>query len=142
MSSTEEQVRQIAASVNTTIVRRTEKSITTIVSIGIPILLAFLNKCMNNPTPEEAQAAVKERWESGPRARKRMLADSARRLRRQRKERISKDESFEIARATIEHVINGDSQQIAEACRELIPTDDVDGEDSEGVVDNDDDEEG
>jgi hypothetical protein len=81
-------------------------------------VLPFLTSCWNrndSPDPAESKKKLQAYAEKSPQA---LLKRTARRVRSEADEKLTKLESFDIARAIIEQALSADEETVAACCAE------------------------
>lgn len=108
---TSEMAQRCAARVDSGKVGFSPTVILSIFAAVLPLMSVCINKDV--PTPEQAHAKVREWNASDP---ERLLKRTARRVRAEAEERMSKDEARELARAIIAECCASDEEDVTAFC--------------------------
>jgi hypothetical protein len=113
--NTEQHAEQIAASVDSSKVGFDPVTIITILTTVLPLITSCFKR-NDQSDPEQVSAAVRAAHERNPDALRRR---TARRIRGDADHSMSKEASFELARATIAHAMQQSASAVAAYCRSV-----------------------
>lgn len=116
MSKIQEQAQAVEARIDKTIVGFDPVTIITILSQLLPILAQCFNR-NDEPSPEQTSAAIRRYNQQHP---QQLLKRTARRVRAESDEPMSKLASFEFARAIIAQACDESPEAVSACCQECL----------------------
>lgn len=116
LPAVQSQIDGAVARVDTSIVALPSVALAGIFQVAFPLILGCISKWIEKPTPENMQEIVAAEYAANP---KRVIRGAAKRIKRSSEERLTKAEALELGRAATLQMIEGDSSQVAEACRAI-----------------------
>jgi hypothetical protein len=114
MSTLNKQAELAANRVDSAAVGLDPITILTIITQVLPMLTSCWNR-NDSPDPQESRKKLQAYADRSPQA---LLKRTARRVRAEADEKLSKIESFDIARAIIEQALSADDETVAACCAE------------------------
>lgn len=118
LPAVQSQIDGAVSRVNPEIVALPSVTLAGIFQVAFPLILGCISKWIEKPTPEKMQEVVAAEYAVNP---KKVIRGAAKRIKRSSEERLTKAEALELGRAATLQMIEGDSAQVAEACRVIPP---------------------